>query len=174
MPPVVVRRARAEDADALYELSLEAIRHSAADHYDERQRSAWAARRTRAGHRWLVAETTVLVAVAGEGVAGFAAVALHPVGALAAGEVDQLFVGPRHGGRGVARLLLDAIATAAAAAGLRELVTHASWRAVPVFERAGFHPVAEEAVDLDGVVLTRALMRRPLGEVDRDPATSAG
>jgi putative acetyltransferase len=161
---VVVRPARDEDADALYELSLEAIRHSAAGHYDERQRDAWAARRTREGHRWRVAETTVLVAVAAEEVAGFVGVALRPVGALQEGEVDQLFVPPRHGGRGVALLLLDAVVTTATDAGLRELVTHASWRAVPVFERAGFRQVAVETVDLDGVLLTRALMRRALGE----------
>ncbi len=160
---MVVRRARIGDADALYALSLDAIRRSAATHYDERQREAWVARRTPEGHRRLVTATTTFVAAAGEDVAGFASVALHPVGALQEGEVDQLFVDPRHGGRGVALLLLDAVATAAAGAGLAELVTHASWRAVPVFERAGFRQVAEETVDLDGVALTRVLMRRALG-----------
>ncbi|WP_369133118.1 GNAT family N-acetyltransferase [Modestobacter sp. I12A-02662] len=174
MPPVVVRRARVGDADALHRLSLDAIASSAVGHYDDRQRAAWAARRTREGHRWLVTATTTFVAVDGEDVAGFASVALHRVGVLQEGEVDQLFVDPRHGGRGVARLLLDAVARAAVAAGLRELVTHASWRAVPVFERAGFRQVAEETVDLDGVVLTRALMRRALGEARTDPLTSSG
>jgi putative acetyltransferase len=160
---MVVRRAREADAAAMCRLSVEAITRSAAGSYDQRQRAAWAARRTPERHRWMVRETTAFVALVGEEIAGFATVALHPVAALQAGEVDQLFVSPGHGGRGVAVLLLDAVAAAAAAAGLPELVTHASWRAVPVFERAGYRRIAVEAVDVDGVTLTRALMRRPLG-----------
>ena len=160
--PVVIRRAHDDDADALHRLSLDAIAGSAAAHYDDRQRAAWSARRTPAGHRRMVRETTTFVAVAGAGLAGFVSVALHPVAGLHPGEVDQLFVDPRHGGRGVARLLLDAVAAAAAEAGITELSTHASWRAVPVFEALGYRRCETETVDLDGVTLTRVLMRRTL------------
>ena len=162
--PLTLRRARDDEAAALLELSVEAIRRSAAGLYDERQLTAWAARRTLAGHRWLVAQTRTVVALAGPAVAGFASVALEPAGRLQAGEVDQLFVSPRHGGRGVARLLLDAVAAAGAEAGLQELVTHASWRAVPVFERLGYSRVEVEHVRLDDVELTRVLMRKVLGD----------
>ena len=163
MDQVLVRPAREDDADALYRLSLAAIEHSAAGHYDERQRTAWAGRRTTEGHAWMIRETTTLVAVVGGEPAGFASVAVRAVGGLRAGEVDQLFVDPGHGGRGVARALLDAVAEAAAAAGLTELETHASWRAVPVFEALGYRRVEVESVELDGVTLTRALMRRTIG-----------
>ena len=158
--PVVVRRAVADDAPALYRLSVAAIRQSAAGHYGTAQLEAWAARRTPDAHRRMVEETATFVAVCGPEVAGFASVALEPVGSFVRGEVDQLFVDPRYGGRGVARLLLDAVAGAAAGAGLDELVTHASWRAAPVFERLGYRRVAVETVQLDGVKLTRVLMRR--------------
>jgi putative acetyltransferase len=161
--PLAVRRARDDDAAALLELSLAAISHSAAEHYEERQLTAWAARRTLAGHRWLIGQTLTFVALAGPTVAGFASVALEPAGGLQAGEVDQLFVSPRHGGRGVARLLLDAVAAAGAEAGLEELVTHASWRAVPVFERLGYRRVEVEHLRLGDVELTRVLMRKVLG-----------
>ena len=160
--PIVIRRGRDEDADALHRLSLAAIAGSAAAHYDDRQRAAWSARRTAAGHLRMVRETTTFVAVDGDGLAGFVSVALHPVAGLRPGEVDQLFVDPRHGGRGVARLLLDAVAAAAAEAGITELSTHASWRAVPVFEALGYRRCETETVDLDGVELTRVLMRRTL------------
>jgi putative acetyltransferase len=163
MDEVVVRPAREDDAGALYRLGLAASEHSAAGHYDERQRTAWAARRSVEGHARMIRETTTLVAEVGGEPAGFAGVALRAVGGLQAGEVDQLFVDPRHGGRGVARALLDAVAAAASAAGLTELVTHASWRAVPVFEALGYRRVEVETVELDGVVLTRALMRRSIG-----------
>jgi putative acetyltransferase len=167
--PVTVRRAGEDDAAALLQLSLDAIRGSAAGHYEQRQLTAWAARRSLAGHRWLIAETVTFVALVGPTVAGFAGVALRPVGALQAGEVDQLFVSPRHGGRGIARRLLDAVAAAGAEAGLEELVTHASWRAVPVFERLGYRRVEVEHVRLGDVELTRVLMRRPLGAGSTDP-----
>lgn len=166
-----VRRARDEDVAALCELSVAAIRGSATAHYDCAQVAAWAARRTLEGHRRLLKRTTTFVAVVDDEVAGFASVALEPAGELAAGEVDQLFVDPRHGGQGVARALLTAVATAARATGLTELVTHASWRAVATFERVGYRLVEIETVDLDGVALTRAFMRTTLEadlRADRD------
>lgn len=158
-----MRPAHDDDADALYRLGLAAIQHSAAGHYDQRQRDAWTRRRTAEGHARMIRETTTLVAVVAGEPAGFASVAVRAVGGLQAGEVDQLFVDPRHGGRGVARALLEAVAEAAAAAGLTELVTHASWRAVPAFEALGYRRVEVETVELDGVPLTRALMRRTIG-----------
>ena len=156
---MTVRRAGEDDAAALLALSLAAIRMSAAEHYEERQLDAWAARRTLEGHRRMVADTAVFVAGVGHEVAGFASIALQPVGSLAAGEVDQLFVHPAFGGRGVARALLVAVASAARDEGLTELVTHASWRAAPVFERLGYDRVEVETVQLDGVPITRVLMR---------------
>ena len=56
------------------------------------------------------------------------------------------------------------MAAAAADAGLAELLTHASWRAKPAFEALGYRQAAVETVDVDGVQLTRALMRRSLGQ----------
>ncbi|MEV1285032.1 alpha/beta hydrolase, partial [Modestobacter sp. NPDC049651] len=85
---VTVRPARPEDAAALHRVSVAAIQESAAGHYDQRQRDAWAGRRTEEGHRLLVERTRTLVAEVDGGVAGFASVALAPVGQLRAGEVD--------------------------------------------------------------------------------------
>lgn len=159
---VTVRSARVADAGALHRLSVAAIQESAAGHYDQRQRDAWAGRRTEEGHRELVEQTRTLVAVVGEDVAGFLAVALQPVGRLRAGEVDQLFVDPRYGGRGIARRLLAAADEAARSAGLRRLETHASWRAAPAFERCGWTRGDVETVDVQGVELTRVAMHRDL------------
>ncbi len=159
--PATIRRAAADDAAAMHALSVAAIRESAAEHYEERQLAAWAARRTLDGHRRMVADTAAFVAVVEDRVIGFATVALDPVGTLVAGEVDQLFVHPSYGGRGAARALLSAVATAAREAGLAELVTHASWRAAPVFERLGYRRERVETVHLAGIRMTRVLMRGP-------------
>ena len=104
----------------------------------------------------------MLVAEVDGGVAGFASVALAAVDGLVPGEVDQLFVHPSVGGRGVARALLREVEALARTAGLPALVTHASWRVAPVFERAGFRQVEVESVTVDGEVLTRARMVRAL------------
>jgi len=158
-----VRPASLADADALQTLSSASIREVAVSHYSGPQVEAWAATRTATGHRQMIRETTVLVAIdATDLVVGFASIALTPTRQLKRGEVDQLFVAPGHGGRGVARLLLDAIELAATGAGLTELHTHASWRAAPVFERLGFRQVEMETVHVGDQVLTRTLMRKRL------------
>ena len=157
-----VRRAVAGDAPALLAVSLAAIAVSAAGHYDPAQREAWSRRRTLVQHERLVASTATLVAEVGGAVAGFASLALTPVLGLERGEVDQLFVHPDHGGRGVARRLLAAVDEVARDGGVDVLHAHASWRAVPVFERAGYARVRTETVVLDGQVLTRELVRREL------------
>jgi putative acetyltransferase len=110
----------------------------------------------------MIEETHAVVAVDGAVVAGFASVALEARGGLQRGEVDQLFVHPDSGGRGAARLLLTAVEDAARAAGIPELVTHASWRAAPVFHRLGYRQVQTETVRVDDQELTRALMRKLL------------
>jgi putative acetyltransferase len=160
--PLTIRRATDDDAAAMHTLSLAAIHESASEHYEHRQLAAWAARRTLEGHRRMVADTAAFVAVADGQVVGFTTVALDPVGALVAGEVDQLFVHPSSGGRGVARALLTAVATAAREAGLEELLTHASWRAAPVFESLGYRREQVETVHLDGVPISRVRMRCPM------------
>ncbi|MEX5718487.1 GNAT family N-acetyltransferase [Geodermatophilus maliterrae] len=161
MSDVVVRPAVAADAPRLASISRAAI--AAADVYPPAQRAAWASRRSVAAHVRYIEVTRVLVASVDGVVAGFASVALSPVDALVAGEVDQLYVDPSSGGRGVARTLLAAVESAAREAGLASLVTHASWRAVPVFERSGYRQEEVESVTLDGEVLTRARMSKPLG-----------
>ncbi|MGK5172858.1 GNAT family N-acetyltransferase [Geodermatophilus sp. CPCC 205761] len=159
---VVVRAARPADAAVLAAVSRAAIEESAAGHYTPAQLAVWAARRSEAAHARFVETTTVLVAEVDGVVAGFASVAPAAVDGLVPGEVDQLFVAPSAGGRGVARALLTAVEAAARAAGLPALVTHASWRAAPVFERLGYRRVEVESVTLDGETLTRARMVKEL------------
>jgi putative acetyltransferase len=147
----------------MHDVSQQAIVVSAAEEYTPEQLHAWAARRTVGGHREMVRSTTAFVAVdETDAVLGFATVALNSTGALEPGEVDQLFVHPVHSGRGVAGALLTQVETASRAAGLDRLVTHASWRAVPVFERFGFRAFQVETVEIDGVELTRLRMEKAL------------
>lgn len=155
--PVVLRRGRPDDAEAILRLSLDAIRTSAAEFYSTEELAAWSGRRTVEGHRRMLEQTVLLVAeVAGE-LAGFANLEVETC------TVDQLFVAPAAGGRGVARALLEALEQEAKAAGLTRIDAHASWRAVGVFERLGYERVVVETVALDGQRLGRVHVRRTLG-----------
>jgi putative acetyltransferase len=158
---VSVRRAVPDDAAALHALSVRAIRESAADVYTGPQLEAWAARRSADGHRRFIEEMQTFVAVRDGVVDGFACLASGPGPHDAV--VDQLFVDPAAGGRGVARLLLSTVDDAARQAGVTRLVTHASWRAAPVFERLGYRRIEVETVHVGDQTLTRTLMHRDLG-----------
>ncbi|MGY1741639.1 MULTISPECIES: N-acetyltransferase family protein [unclassified Blastococcus] len=159
---VVVRPARREDAAVLAAISRAAIEVSAAGHYTPAQRAVWQRRRTEEAHARYIETTVVLVAEIGAEPAGFASVAVEAVDGLVPGEVDQLFVAPAAGGRGVARALLAGVEDVARAHGLPALVTHASWGAAPVFARYGYRQVEVETVDLDGEELSRARMEKAL------------
>jgi putative acetyltransferase len=159
---VLLRVATIADVEDLVRVSRAAIEVSAVEHYAAEQRTAWADRRTIEFHRTLLGETHTVVAVIDDVVAGFVSVALDATPRLVRGEVDQLFVDPAFGGRGIARALLADVDRIATAAGLDELTTHASWRAVPVFERAGYVRGATEEATIGDVVLTRAAMRKRL------------
>jgi putative acetyltransferase len=153
---VRLRRGTPGDAQALYELSLRAIDGSAAEHYSAQERAAWASLRSVAGHARMIAETHLLVAEVDGVVAGFANLEAD------SGLVDQLFVDPGCGGRGVARSLLAALEAHAVSLGLPTLVSHASRRAVAVFEVCGYTRVELEQVTVAGLVLERFHVRKDL------------
>ena len=149
-----------EDAGALHELSLQAIHTSAAEHYSTAELAAWASRRSPEGHRRMLEQTYLLVAEVDGRIAGFAN--LEAGAEAGTGVVDQLFVSPLSGGRGVARALLDA------------LEDHAVSRACPTWTRTrpsgrsgsssaaatgGWRPSGSR---IDGEVLERYLVRKQL------------
>jgi putative acetyltransferase len=157
---LVVREGVPQDAGALYELSLRAIHTSAAEHYSTAELAAWASRRSPEGHRRMLEQTYLLVAEADGAIAGFAN--LEAGTEAGAGVVDQLFVSPHSGGRGVARTLLDALEEHAVSQGMSHLDSHVSKRAIGVFERCGYRRVETERVTIDGEVLERYLVRKQL------------
>ena len=160
--PITIRAAVFEDAEAVCRLSIKAILGSTQPHYDVAQVAAWAARRTLESHQRMIETTTMLLAVSHGEIAGFASLALRESDDLQRGEVDQLFVDPDHGGAGVAAALLDAVELTARVDGITRLITHASWRAAPVFERHGYQQVEEETVKIGQQVLTRVRMTKVL------------
>jgi putative acetyltransferase len=134
---LLVRRAVESDASSIRGVIERSIRYSAADVYTPAQIDAWAGGGSRQGVVTMIHTTVAFVAEANGRVVGFT----NLVGA----DVDQLYVDPEFGSRGVARRLYEAAEAAARGRGIHGLTASASLRAVPVFERFGF--VEEARVD---------------------------
>ena len=130
--PVTLRPYRDTDAEPTWQVFHAAVRVTAAADYTPEQLAAWSPDEVDLeawGRRRAAAWT--MVAVAGERVVGFSDLTDD-------GVLDMLFVHPDAGGRGVARMLVEAVLNEARRRGLTRVVTHASRTAWPAFERFGF------------------------------------
>jgi len=78
------------------------------------------------------------------------------------GYIDHFFVSAAAGGRGVGGALMRRILARAAELGLPELTSNVSLTAQPFFAHFGFEIVEHRVVDMDGVELRNAAMRRRL------------
>ena len=125
-----VVRATVDDSRAIAVLKASAIRVSAAGYYRASALEAWASSVSVAAIEQAVATTIAYVAVTDVGIVGYSN--------LMGEEVDQLYVHPDYGGRGVARLLYEHVEAAAVERRIERLTATASLRSAPVFLRFGF------------------------------------
>ena len=150
--PILIRPLRADEAPALRALFHAAVHGLACRDYTPAQLNAWAplahdaaqwAARLQANQPW-VAE------VAGSA-AGFAD--LQPDGTI-----DQFFVDAAYAGQGVGSALLAFLLGQAKARGLRQVRSHVSLTAQPLFMRHGFAVVQRQTVQLRGMAFENAVM----------------
>jgi ribosomal protein S18 acetylase RimI-like enzyme len=112
---IKLRPAAAEDRNALWQVHTQAIRVSAAGHYDAAQIEAWAGRLTPEGYQRC--PDCFFVAEAEESkVIGFGELNLK------SGEIEALFVDPEFGRRGIGSHLLQALEDLARRQGLTTLI----------------------------------------------------
>jgi len=151
-----IRGYRAGDAPAIVRLFFDTVRAVNRLDYSEEQVEAWApgvpdpeewhARMN--GRRTLVAEED-------DRVVGFAELEVD-------GHLDMLYVRGDAVGRGVGRLLYEAVEWEAQNTGLSRIFTEASVTARPFFERRGFRVMREQTVLRRGTRLTNFVMRKDL------------
>jgi GNAT superfamily N-acetyltransferase len=78
--------------------------------------------------------------------------------------VEAAFVDPLQQGRGIGRVLLDALEANARAAGIERLFLSASLNAVPFYERAGFVALREELYPhRSGIGIPSVFMEKVIG-----------
>jgi putative acetyltransferase len=129
---LVVRRARDEDAQAVFEVHTRAIREVCASHYSAAEVEAWASRRPAGSHVTAIRSREFFVATDDAGVVGFAQ--LDPD----SGEVEAVYVHPRAVRRGAGTRLLLTLEEVARVRGLSMLRLKSTLNAVPFYQRAGF------------------------------------
>jgi putative acetyltransferase len=153
-----VRPYRPGDHEATLACFVEAVRTTAAAHYNAQQRAAWAPDDIDAGE-WAGrrADARTLVAEIGGSVVGFTDLD-------AAGYIDMLFVHPEAGRRGVGTALLGEVLRLAAVENLSQLSANVSMTARPVFEAAGFHVVTDQRVTRNGATFTNYRMELTLNQ----------
>lgn len=154
---MVIRTARAEDADALAQIYYDAVRIGAAPAYSQAQRAGWATHRPSAAN-WANRLDGLLTLVAGQDglLTGFMSMRMSD------GYLDLAFVTPDARRTGVAVALYDAIETRARAAKLSRVFSHASSMAKPFFERSGWRVIKAQQVDRGGITLDNWLMEKSL------------
>jgi len=152
-----IRKAGPEDLPGIRTAHREAVLGLAREAYSQEQLAAWAAAmRPEAIWRALAdPELTMLVALAGEAVAGF--ILFSP------GEVRAMYVHPAQARQGLGRRLLALAEDATRQAGLDVLRLSASGNAVPFYTASGFVGGEEDVFTLrGGISLTCRKMEKRL------------
>ena len=152
-----IRKAGPEDLPGIRTAHREAVLGLAREAYSQEQLAAWAAAmRPEAIWRALAdPELTMLVALAGEAVAGF--ILFSP------GEVRAMYVHPAQARQGLGRRLLALAEDATRQAGLDVLRLSASDNAVPFYTANGFAGDEEDVFTLrGGISLTCRKMEKRL------------
>ncbi len=144
------------DEPALRAVFASAIHEVASRDYSPLQVDTWAPRRYDA-NAWArrMQGIAPFVALVDGRIAGYAD--LQP-----GGYIDHFFVAAQAGGQGVGGALMRRILARADELGLRELTSEVSITAQPFFAHFGFEVVEHRVVDVRGVEMRNAAMRRRL------------
>ncbi|MDG1181374.1 MAG: GNAT family N-acetyltransferase [Tateyamaria sp.] len=152
---VLVREATDADADHLGLIMYNAI-HEGRSAYTLAQRQAWQSA-PNSGPEWAARLASQQVWLAEEASGPTAFISLG-----AQGYVDLAFVAAASQGRGVFRVLYEALETYAVNKGCSRLWTHASLTVQRAFEACGFCVIRHETVPRAGQTLARAQMEKLL------------
>ncbi len=154
---IELRAVQPGDGPALRAVFESAIRGTARRDYSQLQVDTWAPRDYDPA-TWALRVQGIrpFVALVDGRVAGYADL-------QASGYIDHFYVAAEAGGRGVGGRLMRRILARADELGLGELASHVSITAQPFFAHFGFEVVEHRVVDVRGVEMRNAAMRRILG-----------
>ena len=151
---IALREFRPGDEPALRAVFESAIHGTARRDYSQEQVDAWAPREHDV-EDWALhmQDLAPFVACRDDAILGYAD--LQPTG-----YIDHFFVAADAGGQGVGGILMRRLLARAEELGLRELTSHVSLTAQPFFAHFGFEVVQHRVVEVRGVELRNAAMRK--------------
>jgi putative acetyltransferase len=129
---IVIRHAKPEDAEPIWNVRTRAIQESCRSHYSQEDVDAWSSAPMPDDFASTIESTDFFVAETNGGIVGFAF--LNP----AESKVEAVFVSPDYGRRGIGRRLLIALENAAMDRSLTCLRLASSLNAVSVYRSAGY------------------------------------
>ena len=156
---IALRDFRPGDEPALRAVFESAIHGTARCDYSQLQVDTWAPREYDA-QAWAdrVRGIAPFVAVVDDAIVGYADV-------QTSGYIDHFYVAATAGGQGVGGALMRRLLARAEELGLAELTSHVSITAQPFFAHFGFEVVEHRIVNVRGVEMRNAAMRKLLREL---------
>lgn len=155
-PQITLRQAAATDLPEMRKLYADTINTVCANDYDEAQRKVWASTADKE-ERWesLIAEQLVLLAIAGDVIAGFSS--------LRDGNyLDFMYVHKDYQRMGIAETLLNTLEAEAAKLGALEITSDISITARPFFEKKGYKVLKEQKNQRGDLILINYKMQKEL------------
>lgn len=152
----MIRRFRAEDAQAVAELHADTIRRVNAAHYSPEQIAPWAGRTSAERFVASMDRFVRFVEDVDGAILGFSD--YTPANA----QLTGLYVSADHQGEGVGRSLYEAIEADARSRGLERLWLEATLTAVPFYEAMGFRKLRDSTYRVADQDLPIAVMEKPL------------
>lgn len=161
---ILLRPYRPQDASATLQVFSSAVLLGAAADYSTEELRAWAGAPCdhSAWHENRTGPGTIVAELSGQ-IVGFTEIDLQDN----PGYINMLFVHPDHTRQGVGHTLLDWAIAAARKSGIKQVSTHASLTARPVFAAHGFEVVETCAPVIRGVTLQNFFMTKDLFQIPR-------
>lgn len=134
--PITIRPAKPEDADAILHSHVASIQGLCAHDYTAEEIAAWTSPKRADAYRGALEKGhAIFVALEDDRIVGF--------GDLGGEEIFGLYVHPQYVGRGVGKLLLEALESEARARGIHALKLNSTITAKPFYSNRGYHPISE-------------------------------
>jgi putative acetyltransferase len=151
------------DAPALAAIFRASIEELAVEDYGPGQLDAWMrAADDEAGFAKKLGDDLTLIATVEKQPVGFASLKDNS-------HIEMLYVDPHAAGRGVAKTLIDALETLAAARGQSRITTDSSDTARDFFAKRGYAAIRRNTVEVNGEWLGNTSMEKPLPKLERGP-----
>jgi GNAT superfamily N-acetyltransferase len=153
----MIREAKNEDAQQIYEVHIASIRHFCSAFYPENSISGWIASKTIESYKKLPEDSILIVAEINERIAGF--------GLLNLGQksINSLYVAPINSGTGIGKMLLINLEKIAQNHGIFELKCCSTLNAVGFYRKMGYEGNTKDIFKLrSGITLDCIGMKKIL------------